>query len=102
LVVGIILSRSNIKECLISFRLYLISAIRLVVFPLIILYTLKFLGFTGMEIIIPTVMLGMPTAAYVAMFSANRGNDSKLASQIVFIYSLMYLITIPLIVSLLG
>lgn len=102
LVVGIILSRSDIKECLVSFRLYIISAIRLLVFPLIILFSLKALGFTGMEIVIPTVMLGMPTAAYVAMFSANAGNDSKLASQIVFICSLMSLITIPFIVTLLG
>lgn len=100
LVVGILLSRSNIKECLISVKLYLIALTRLLVFPLLIFAVLKTFGFTGMEIIIPVVMLSMPTAAYVAMFSSNVGNDTNLASQIVFISSLLSLITIPIMVML--
>lgn len=102
IVVGILLSRSNIKECITSGKLYLISAFKLLIFPLLIFGILKILGFTGMEIIIPTIMLSMPTAAYVAIFSANLGNDANLASQIVFISSLMSLITIPLMVYLVS
>lgn len=102
IVVGILLSRSNIKECLTSGKLYIISIFKLLVFPLLIFTVLKVLGFTGMEIIIPTVMLSMPTAAYVAMFSANVGNDANLASQIVFISSLLSLVTIPLMVFLVA
>lgn len=102
IVVGIILSRSNIKECVTSGKLYIISIFKLLVFPLLIFLVLKVLGFTGMEIIIPTVMLSMPTAAYVAMFSANVGNDANLASQIVFISSLLSLITIPIMVFLVA
>ena len=101
-VVGILLSRSNIKECLTSFRLYIVAAIRLLVFPLLIFLVLKILGFTGMEIVIPVIMLGMPTAAYVAIFAANSGNDGNLASQIVFISSLLSLVTIPVIVMLVS
>lgn len=102
IVVGILLSRSNIKECLISGRLYIMASIRLLVFPLLIFFTLNILGFSGMEIVIPVVMLAMPTAAYVAMFSANVGNDANLASQIVFISSLLSLITIPVMVLLVS
>lgn len=102
LVVGILLSRSNIKECLTSGRLYLMAITRLLVFPILIFAVIKILGFTGMEIIIPIVMLSMPTAAYVAIFSANYGNDTNLASQIVFISSLLSLITIPIMVSLVS
>lgn len=100
IVVGILLSRSNIMECLTTVRLYIIALTRLLVFPLLILMILKTFGFTGMEIIIPVVMLSMPTAAYVAMFSENVGNDTNLASQVIFISSLLSLITIPIMVML--
>ena len=56
----------------------------------------------GMKIVIPVVMLGMPTAAYVAMFAANSDNNPNLASQIVFISSLLSLVTIPIIVMLVS
>ena len=100
MVVGILLSRSNIMECLSTVKLHLIALIKLLVFPLLILGVLKIFGFTGMEIIIPVVMLSMPTAAYVAIFSENVGNDTNLASQIIFISSLLSLITIPIMVML--
>ena len=48
------------------------------------------------------VILSMPTAAYVAIFSANSGNDTDLASQIVFIASLLSLATIPLMLYLVS
>lgn len=101
-VVGILLSRSNIKECVTTGKLYIIGLVRLLIFPLLIFFVLSLFGFTGMEIIIPVIMLGMPTAAYTAMFAANVNNDSNLASQIVFISSLLSLITIPIIVMLVS
>ncbi|HLR21580.1 MAG TPA: AEC family transporter [Tissierellaceae bacterium] len=101
-VVGILLSRSNIKECVTSIRLYIIALVRLLIFPLLIFFVLSLLGFSGMEIVIPVIMLGMPTAAYVAMFAANVDNDANLASQIVFVSSLLSLITIPILVMLVS
>ncbi len=102
ILVGILLSRTNIKECLLSGRLYIMAFTRLLIFPVIIFSLLKLFGFSGMEIIIPVVMLSMPTAAYVAIFAANANNDANLASQIVFISSLMSLITIPFIVMMVS
>lgn len=100
LVVGILLSRSNIKECIITPKLYLIAITKLLVFPMIIFLALRLLGFVGMELIIPVIMLSMPTAAYVAMFSAKVGNDTNMASQMVFISSLLSVLTIPVMVML--
>ncbi|NLD17766.1 MAG: AEC family transporter [Tissierellia bacterium] len=97
LVVGLILSRSNIKEALKDWRIYVASAIKLFINPLAILFTLKFLGFDGIFIVIPVMLLSMPTAAYIAMFSDNLGNDKSLASQLVFVCSLLSLISIPII-----
>lgn len=98
IVVGLILSRSNIQEALKDWRIYVTSLVKLVVNPLIILYTLKALGFGGsIFIMIPVMLLSMPTAAYVAMFSDNLGNDKSLASQLVFVCSLLSLLSIPII-----
>lgn len=102
IVVGILLSRSNIKECLTTKKLYVISIVKLLVFPILLFFVLKFMGFTGMKIIIPVVMLSTPTAAYVAIFAGNVNNNTKLASQIVFVSSLLSLITIPIMVYLVS
>lgn len=102
LVVGILLSRTNIKECVTNIRLYFVALTRLLIFPLLTFFVLSILGFSGMEIVIPVIMLGMPTAAYVAIFSANAGNDANFASQIVFVSSLLSLITIPVLVMLVS
>lgn len=101
LVVGMILSRTAIREAITNKVVYGVAAMKLVVNPLIITSVLMLLGYTGFNRIIPVVLLAMPTAAYVAMFSEQAGNDAKLASQIVFITSLASLITIPLITGLL-
>lgn len=102
IIVGIFLSRSSIKECITNVRLYIVAAIRLLIFPMLIFITLSAIGATGMEIGIPVIMLAMPTAAYVAMFSSNEGNDTNFASQIIFISSLFSLLTIPIMVMLIS
>ena len=102
IVVGILLSRSDIKKCILDGKLFLVAITRLLVFPFIVFITLNTLGVEGIVLTIPIVMLSMPPAAYVAMFSANANNDTDLASQIIFIASLFSVITIPLMVSLVG
>lgn len=102
LLVGILLSRSSIRQCLFNYKLYLIGLMKLLVFPGLVLLALSGLGFRGLQLIVPVVMLSMPTAAYIAMFSQNTGNDASFASQIVFISCLMSLFTIPLMVSLVS
>lgn len=97
LVVGLILSRSNIRKAIKDWRIYVASIVKLLVNPLAILFVLKLLNFSGIFIIIPVILLSMPTASYVAMFSDNLGNDKSLASQLVFVCSLLSLITIPII-----
>ena len=97
IVVGLILSRSNVSEVFKNKSLYFISLIKLLLVPITIVSVLKLLGVSGMNLVIPTMMLSTPTASYVAMFAANTENNPKLASQIVFMTSLLSIITIPVI-----
>lgn len=101
IVVGLILSRSNIRDAFKDKAVFATAFVKLILNPFIIIFLLKLLRFEGINIVIPTVLLSMPTAAYVAMFSENSGNDDKFASGIVFVSSLCSLITIPIITALL-
>lgn len=97
IVIGLMLSRSNLKEAFQSKYIYLASALKLLVVPILVTLTLKAVGITGPALVIPVIMISMPTATYVAMFSGNYGNDAKFASQIVFMTSLLSMITIPIV-----
>lgn len=97
IVIGLMLSRSNIKEAFQNPILYLAAGVKLLVVPIIITLILKGFGVSGPQLVIPVMMISMPTASYVAMFSSNYGNDGKFASQIVFLSSLLSMITIPLV-----
>lgn len=97
IVIGLMLSRSNINEAFKNKYLYIAAAFKLLIVPFIITMVLKLFGLTGPALVIPAMMISMPTASYVAMFSNNYGNDAKFASQIVFLSSLMSMISIPII-----
>lgn len=99
IVVGLILSNSKIGDAFTNIKIYIVCLFKLVINPVLISLTLKALNFSDIRLILPVVVLSMPTAAYVAMFSDNLGNDKDLAGQIVFICSLLSLITIPLIAT---
>ncbi|MBP1904611.1 putative permease [Paenibacillus turicensis] len=97
IVIGLMLSRSNIMEAFKNKYLYLTAFFKLLFVPLILTFVLKSIGLTGPSLIIPILAVSMPTASYVAMFSGNYGNDAKFASQIVFVSSLMSMISIPIV-----
>ncbi|NLJ94613.1 MAG: AEC family transporter [Clostridiaceae bacterium] len=97
IVVGLILSRGNIKEAFANKVLYLGSFVKLLLVPVLAWFILSTLGFSGPQLVIPVIMISMPTATYVAMFADNYNNNQKLASQFVFMSSLLSIITIPLV-----
>lgn len=97
LVVGMMLSRSDFKRALTNKYIYLISFFKLLVYPLLILAISSFVGLEGYLKIIPALMLSLPTGAYVGIFSDNLGSDTDLASQLVFVSSLLSVITIPIV-----
>lgn len=97
IIIGVMLSRCDIKSVFSNKYLYTASILKLLIIPILILSTLKILGFSGPTLVIPVMMLSMPSATYVAMFSANFDNDAEFASQIIFMSSLLSMITIPII-----
>lgn len=100
--VGFMLANSNIKEAVRNKYLYISSFVKLLVIPLVMIAVLYVLNIRGLMMAIPVIEMAMPTAAYLAMLSAIADNDTTLASEQIFVSSLLSLITIPVIVGILG
>ncbi len=101
LTVGLMLSKSKIKEALQNKYLYISSFVKLFLIPLSILGILYLLGIRGVCMAVPVIELGMPTAAYLAMLSSIAKNDGTLASEQIFVSSLFSIISIPVLVGIL-
>lgn len=97
IVVGLILSRGNIFAPLKNPKLYLGAAIKLLVTPTVMWAILRLMNVSGPKMLIPVMMLAMPTASYVAMFSDRAQNNPQFASELVFLTSLLSIVTIPLV-----
>lgn len=98
LVVGALMARSPIKTLWNNPKVYLMSAIRLLVIPLIVLALMHFSGFAAMTLGVTVVLLGMPGAANTAIFAERYGGDADLASRCVFLSTLFSVVTIPMMV----
>lgn len=98
--IGFILAEVPFKEVYTDLNAFVVSLVRLIVFPVMVLVILKTMGFTGMLIKVPVIITAMPAAANTAIMAARYENDYKLGSKVIFISTLISIITIPLIVFL--
>lgn len=98
LIVGALMARSPLKLLWNNPKVYLMSAIRLLVIPLLVLFCMRYGGFTAMALGVTVVLLGMPAAANTAIFAERYGGDADLASRCVFLSTLFSVVTIPLLV----
>ena len=101
IIVGMSLASTNLKHLVMNPYLYLASAIKLLVFPGLLLVILKALGLSGPTLIIPVALLAMPTAGYTTIIASKYGSDATFAAEFISLCTLLSLLTIPIIVSLL-
>ena len=101
LIIGSLIADAEFKKLFSGFTMYYVTAIRLILLPLITLIAFKALGIND------TVLLGssiataaMPAAANTAVLAERYNGDSHLASRIVAFSTILSMITIPLILSL--
>lgn len=100
LVIGSQLAEVRILDCLKNYKLYAMSAIKLVAFPIII-YSLLYLIFGRSEVIeIAAILFGLPVAGNVTMLCSEYDGDVSLAAQGTCISTIMSLITIPIMLTL--
>ena len=99
IMLGIKFSEIKIKEVFTDYRVYVATALKLIISPLIgigvLLLLSLFMDVSPIKLNIMAIT-SMPTAANLMMFSSLCGKDVKLSAKIVLVTTLFSIITIPL------
>ncbi|WP_026895777.1 AEC family transporter [Clostridiisalibacter paucivorans] len=101
IVVGSMLTEANFSMIFKNKTLLFASITRLIIIPVFIILALYFIELPFVIKGVLILVSSMPTAANAAIFSRKFNSDYRLASQGVFLTTLMGIVTIPLIVYLL-
>ena len=96
--VGTILARSPLKEMLSDYRVYLVSLIRLIIIPALVLFALAPLELSDYVRGAIVISHAMPVAGFAAIYAGAYGNDVELASKFVSLSSLLSVVSIPIFV----
>lgn len=102
LAVGSTLARTRVDAIFANKKLLLTAVIKVAVIPAIMIVLFTMLKLDGYFLKIPIIITAMPVAANVAIFATRYESDELLASQLIFLTTLMSLVTIPLIALFLG
>ena len=103
---GMLIAEVNLKDIFTNKRVYLVTVLRLIIQPLIALAVINLLGMRGWhpqgdKIILITYLAAItPCASTVTQMCQVYGNDSKYASAINVMTTLLSIITMPVFVYL--
>lgn len=99
LVTGGMLSTLPLSEMFNNWRIYVISVIRVFVLPLIVFFIFRYiLQIDHMLLIgVPVIITGMPVAANAALITQEYGSAPEVASQCIFISTILSIVSIPLL-----
>lgn len=100
--IGFILAGVSLRETLSDFQVYLVSAMRLLLMPLLVFLGFRLIGITGDLLTVAFVSAAMPAAANTAILAAVYDNDYELGSKIIFVSTLLCVVTLPLMILLIG
>lgn len=101
IVTGIYLARTNIRYALKNIRIFIVSAIRLLIVPAVMLVIFVFIGaenevFTSL-LIANMIATSCPTASSTLMMSRMFERNAEYASMIITVSTLLSILTIPVV-----
>lgn len=106
IVTGMIIGSMDFKKLLYYHRLWFISVLRLIIYPLTGVIFLKFSGITGLVpegatiLMITLLAMTTPSASTVTQMAQVYGRDADYASAINVVTTLFCILTMPLMVTL--
>lgn len=100
IIIGSLLTEIKLSKAFTGLSIFYVSAIRLLVLPLIVIFFSALFGIRGIVLGVPALATAMPIGALVAIFAEKYGADALLASRAVFLSTLLSMITIPAVVAL--
>lgn len=93
--IGAILGRMKLHSVLGHWRVWVFSAIRLLVLPAAVYAALYFAGVRGLLLSLPPLVAAMPVAANASILASVYKGDLESGSLLVFLSTLLSVLTIP-------
>ena len=100
MVIGSSMARLPLKQIIGSWKVYVSSAVRLVVVPVSLYFLFRVCGVSDAINDINTVVIAMPVASFGTMFCMKYARNPALMTEITFITTVASILTIPLITML--
>ena len=100
IIIGSLLTEIKLSETLTGLSIFYVSAIRLLILPLVVIFLSVLFGIKEIVLGVPALATAMPIGALVPIFAEKYGADALLASRAVFLSTLLSMITIPAVVAL--
>jgi len=101
IVTGAMLSRTGIASVLGDWRIYAATVLRLALWPLLTALALRLAGVVGDLFYITVILAGMPAASNTSLIAEVYGGDTDTASSLVFMTTLLSVVSIPVLALLL-
>lgn len=101
-VAGMMLAAFSLKTVFSNRKSFLFAGLRLLVLPLLFFVLLKALGFDGLVLAIPVIIAAMPSPPNLTILTEQYQADSYLAAQLIFVTTLLSILTLPAIAVIVG
>ena len=95
--IGAMIASMSVASTFRDMRMYVISAIRLIVIPCITFFILRPFVSDPLLLGVPVLLSAMPVAANTVFMAQEYGGDIEVASRGVFLSTILCLITLPLL-----
>lgn len=102
LLTGFVLAKQPFGAMFTQAKSYLISFIKLIIFPIAGFFLMRLLGAPQQAVILCTIALALPFGLNSVVFPEAFGGDSTPGARLCFIGNLMALVTIPLVFFMLS
>ncbi len=99
LIFGTFIAHTKLNDLFQNKKIALVSLMKLIVLPVIMIGIYKLFGLTGTLLVALTISSCAPTANNTVMFAAKYNKDTSLAAQVVAIVSFISVITMPVIIA---
>ena len=101
LLTGIVISEFKIKEILSNVNVYIITAVRLIVIPVVAGIVLNMLGMSDVTLI-AVLFLGLPCGLNTIIFPKMVEENCKIGAGLALISSVLVCVTIPVLLTVFG
>lgn len=96
LLAGIVIGGYEFKGLFMNKKVYIVSALRLIVIPAVFVTALRLFGADKIIITLALVLLSTPLGMNTIVYPASFGGDTKTGASMTMISSILSIITIPL------